>query len=601
MARVAPWIGNRRVLMLDEIHNLSRRAFDALLRIVETSPAWATFIFLTSKPEALPAALRSRLTHLELGLLTAESASRFLVRICQAEGLAYDVQGLALLQAAVGGQPREMLRAIEKVTEFGAISERNVRLALNLDFLDRLMAYSHALLVGDLKRQLALMEEWDETPSRKLGFLHQFFVFNFFVAVCHLDRDDPIMRGLATEFRQTLLHGMAERACRLHLQEISFWENAIAALAPRDRLSEHEFAMVLSGFNGLMNLRPAPRESQKIVGSVPRARHKLRIGKAAVGSGPNPGIYLPWREIKPYWEVGSFLPQHYGALLNLRLTIRHAEIGIRDHDAGAELISDLTHELSMRLNEWRPGSNPQFHWMYRHEADDEGHLVTRLMMSVPEDHLAAAIHWIRSRFFARRYESVGFAALTIVLRASRNPKRLQRFHWACIRALSRSLDPALFERSEEGERRPLKDLLGIPHRWCGPVGTVRCAKRRGASMSLRSSAQRIAAAERMPFLSALEDRAWQALDQGWELLEHRDRAAEAQRRNEAEGRVRGLFASDDDLTRARCAEEIARLRACYPLDPKERLRTWEGWWGTGLHSCQPIQRPTGPFYVLPCP
>jgi hypothetical protein len=63
--------------------------------------------------------LRSRLTHLELALLTAESATRFLVRICQAEGLAYDAPGLALLQAAVGGQPREIFRAIEKVTEFG--------------------------------------------------------------------------------------------------------------------------------------------------------------------------------------------------------------------------------------------------------------------------------------------------------------------------------------------------------------------------------------------------------------------------------------------------------------------------------------------------
>jgi DNA polymerase-3 subunit gamma/tau len=588
MARVAPWNGNRRVLMLDEIHNLSRRAFDALLRIVESPPAWAAFIFLTSKPEALPAALRSRLTHLELTLLTSESATRFLIRICQAEGLTYDVPGLALLQAAVGGQPREMLRAIEKVNEFGAISETNVRLALNLDFLERLMAYSHALLDGDLKRQLALMEEWDETPSRKLGFLHQFFVYTFLVGVRHLDRDDPIMRGLATECREKLLHGMVGRACRLHLQEITFWENAIAALAPRDRLSEHEFAMVLSGFNGLMNLLPDPRESQKIVRSVPRAGHKLRIGKAAVGSGPNPGDYLPWREIKPFWEVGSFLPQHYGALLNLRLTIRHAEIGIRNHVAGAELISDLTHELSMRLNEWRPDSNPQFHWMYRHEADDEGHLVTRLMMSVPEDHLTAAVHWIRSRFFARRYESVGFPALTIVLRTSRNPKCLLRFHWACIRALSRSLDPALFERSKEGERLPLIDLLGIPRRWRGPTGTVQCAKRRGASKSLRRSAQRAAAAERMPFLSALEDRAWQAMDGGWELLEHRDRAAEVQRRHEAEGRVCGLFAGDDKLTRARCAEEIARLRARYPLDPKERLRSWEGWWGTGLSSCQPI-------------
>jgi DNA polymerase-3 subunit gamma/tau len=588
MARVTPWSGNRRVLMLDEIHNLSRRAFDALLRIVETPPAWATFIFLTSKPEALPAALRSRVTHLELGLLTAETATRFLVRICQAEGLAYDASGLTLLQAAVGGQPREMLRAIEKVTEFGAISETNVRLALNLDFLDRLTAYSHALLDGDLKRQLALMEEWDATPSRKLGFLHQFFVFNYFVAVRHLDRDDPIMRGLATECRETLLRGMTERASRLHLQEISFWENAITALAPRDRLNEHDFAMVLSGFNGLMNSLPDPRESQivnpresQIVRSVPRAGHKLRIGKAAVGSGPIPGNYLPWREIKPFWEVGSFLPQYYGALLNLRLTIRHAETKILDHDAGAELISDLTHELGMRLNEWRPDSNPHFHWMYRHEADDEGHLVTRLMMSIPEGHLAAAVHWIGTRFFTRRFASEGFPAFTIVLRGSRNSERLLRFHWACVRALSRSLDPALIERSEDGERIPLVDLLGIPPRWRGPAGTVHCAKRRGASKSLRPPAQRIGAAERMPFLSALEDRAWKALDQGWELLEHRDRAVEAQRRQEAEGRVFGLFARDDDLTRARCAEEIAHLHARYPLDPKERLRSWEGWWGTG--------------------
>jgi len=595
IARTAPLIAKRRVHLLDEIHNLSSRACHALLRIVEVPPAWATFILVTSKPEALPAALRSRLTHLELDLLTAESATRFLVRICQAEGLAYDASGLALLQAAVGGQPREMLRAIEKVTEFGAISETNVRLALNLDFLERLMAYSHALLDGDLKRQLALMEEWDETPSRKLGFLHQFFVFNYFVAVRHLDRDDPIMRRLATECREKLLHGMAGRACRLHLQETSFWENAIAALAPRDRLNEHEFIMVLSGFNRLMNLLPDPRESQKIVRSVPRAGHKLRIGKAAVGSGPNPGNYLPWREVRPFWEAGSFLPQHYGVLLNLRLTIRHAEIKILDHVAGAELISDLTHELSMRLNEWRPDSNPQFHWMYRHEADDEGHLVTRLMMSIPEGHLAAAVHWIRARFFARRFAREGFSYLPIALRDSRNPKRLLRFHWACIRALSRSLDPALIERSEDGERIPLIDLLGIPHRWRGPAGTVQCAKRRGASKSLRPPAQRIGAAERMPFLSALENRAWQALDQGWELLEHRDRAAEVQRRHEAEGRVRGLFAGDDDLTSARCAEEIAHLRARYPLDPKDRLRSWEGWWGTGLNSCQPIQRPAGPF------
>ena len=316
MARVHPWIGKRRVLMLDEMQNLSRRAFDALLRIVEIPPPWATFIFLTSKPEALPAALRSRVTHLELGLLTSEAAIRFLVRICQAEGLAYDASGLALLQAAVGGRPRELLRALENVSEFGAISETNVRLALNLDFLDRLTAYAHALLDGKLERQLQLMEEWAETPSRKLGFLHEFFVFNYFVGVLHLYRNDPIMRGLTTEFRETLLQGMAERACRLHLHEDLFWDNAIAALAPRDRLSKHEFAMVLDRFNRLMNSLPDPLGSQKIAKSIPRAGHKLRVARAPAGSGSKPGEYLPWNDVRPIWKAGSFLPQHYGALLN---------------------------------------------------------------------------------------------------------------------------------------------------------------------------------------------------------------------------------------------------------------------------------------------
>ena len=213
--------------------------------------------------------------------------------------------------------------------------------------------------------------------------------------------------------------------------------------------------------------------------------------------------------------------------------------------------------------------------------------MTRLVMSVPENHLAAAVDWMRSRFFARRFASERFPLPTIVLRDSRNSERAVRFHWACIRALSRSLDPALLERSEDGERLPLVDLLGIPDRWRGPTGTVHCAKRRGASKSLRPPAQRIAAAERMPFLSALEDRAWKVLDQGWELWEHRDRATEVQRRQEEEGRVRGLFAGDDELTRARCAEEIARLSASYPLDPKKRLRSWEGWWGSSIRACPP--------------
>ena len=49
----------------------------------------------------------------------------------------------------------------------------------------------------------------------------------------------------------------------------------------------------------------------------------------------------------------------------------------------------------------------------------------------------------------------------------------------------------------------------------------------------------------------------------------------------------GLFAGDDELTRARRAEEIARVTASYPLDPKMRLRSWEGWWASSIRACPP--------------
>jgi hypothetical protein len=104
------------------------------------------------------------------------------------------------------------------------------------------------------------------------------------------------------------------------------------------------------------------------------------------------------------------LAQQYGALLNLCLTIRHGEFGIRDHLVGAGLISSLTHELGMRVKEWLSGSNPRYHWLYRHEADTDGHLVTRLALSVAEDHLTAVLRWLRSKFFARRFDGEVFPA-----------------------------------------------------------------------------------------------------------------------------------------------------------------------------------------------
>ena len=96
------------------------------------------------------------------------------------------------------------------------------------------------------------------------------------------------MRGLSSEFRDTLLDGMAERACRLPLHEESFWENAIAALVPRDRLSVHEFAMALGRFNRRLISLPDPRGSQTIGRLIPRPDASLGSQERLLGPDQSP-------------------------------------------------------------------------------------------------------------------------------------------------------------------------------------------------------------------------------------------------------------------------------------------------------------------------
>ena len=576
-ATTAPFITKRRVALLDEVHNLSRRAFDALLRIVETPPKWTTFVFLTSKPEAVPPALLSRLTHQELNLLSAQESTTFLSATCQAEGIAYSPEGLMLLFATKGGHPRSMLRGVERVLEYGEISAANVRSAFRLDFLDRLMDFSRALLDKDFRRQLALIEDWADTPRRKLEFLHRFFVFNYFVGIRRLVRDDPLMNALPDEFREVLLDGMAQRAVRLRLKAEDVWELAIAVLEPRDALSDYQLTTVLNDLDRRLNPR-AELDSPSVVAFPNRSpAPKLRATRLFVDASTTaPGERLAWSDVEPTWIAASFLPQHYGVLVNIRLAIRHRLFGLQSHQEGATLVSHLTHQLGMRLSEWRPRAGAQFHWMYRHEVDGAGAMLTRLAISVPPDHVEAAINWLRARFF-RRYGDMKAAAL-ISTSHGRPPDQAVRFHWRSVRALSRGLDPSVRARSDEDEFRPLVDLLEIPECWRGEVGKPQCGQARGELKSLGPTAQRTAAAERMAFLSALKDKAWSSLDFGWELDEYRDRLSELDRRGAEEDRLRGLFPGDDAFSHARLAEELARQKSLYPEDAKQRLRSWNGWW-----------------------
>lgn len=638
IARHTPFAGDWRVLLLDEAHVLSPRAAQALLDITEHPPSWAVFILMTTNKNSLPPALLSRLTVMELELVKQNEALGFMADICRQERIGFEVAGLELIFAATGGHPRKLLRELEQVRGFGDITEGAVRTALRLDFDERLMSYATALIAGDLSRQLDVIEDWPETPPRKLAVLHQFITFIYLTGVRRLDRDDPLMRTLSDQVRKLLVDGFAEVSDRLQLDPETLWQDALAVLDPRDHLTASQLAMILSRFDRLIS-KPAAfdvvdgdkekastlRRARSLrVHTSPRAApdgqgfgdRKLSLTNAGRDRIANPAIgqsskatsdpskaYLSWPQVREVWEIGSFLPQQFGLLFNLRLTVNHRALGISDHRAGAHLVSDLTDELGGRIEYWAPGS--PYHWVYRHEADRAGYLVSRILLSIPDFLFDPAIDWL-DRFTARRrkFDNAAMLSDTASGRNERKsaPSRPERsavasdrpllissrragpeaarvrFHWQGIRALSRCLAPDLVGRDEAELRRPLVDLLQIPGRWRAAVGDVATPQGRGASRQLTHHTREVIARGEMGLLSALQERRWAELDQGWELRENLARNAERTRRENAIAKVHLRFEGTDELSAARRDEELRALRSTFKPDPKSWPRKWEGWW-----------------------
>jgi hypothetical protein len=151
-------------------------------------------------------------------------------------------------------------------------------------------------------------------------------------------------------------------------------------------------------------------------------------------------------------------------------------------------------------------------------------------------------------------------------------------HWLIVRNLWASLDPTTLHWGADGGREPLVDLLGIPKNVRRPAGYLTSLRRRASSRSLAPDRRRKAEAERMALLSAFKDCAWAAIYSGWELEEHRDRKAELDRRKSAHDLVVAEHAGDTELATRRRIEELRKLEAGYPTDPRDRRRSWVGWW-----------------------
>ncbi|MAK62827.1 MAG: DNA polymerase III subunit gamma/tau [Ponticaulis sp.] len=161
-ARYTPVSARYKVFIIDEVHMLSKSAFNALLKTLEEPPEHVKFIFATTEIRKVPVTVLSRCQRFDLRRLDIETLAQHLTNICAKEGLKVAPEGLTLIARAAEGSVRDALSILDQALVSGEpgaeIPVETIRDMLGLADHSRLIALFDLCVSGDHKQVLAELE-----------------------------------------------------------------------------------------------------------------------------------------------------------------------------------------------------------------------------------------------------------------------------------------------------------------------------------------------------------------------------------------------------------------------------------------------------------
>ncbi|HJU24051.1 MAG TPA: DNA polymerase III subunit gamma/tau [Casimicrobiaceae bacterium] len=150
-ARYAPTVGRYKVYLIDEVHMLSKGAFNSMLKTLEEPPEHVKFVLATTDPQKIPVTVLSRCLQFNLTPLPRALIAERLAQILDAESTAHDASALPLLAAAARGSLRDALSLLDQAIAYGAgeVREAGVRAMLGVVDRDHLHRIVDALIAND--------------------------------------------------------------------------------------------------------------------------------------------------------------------------------------------------------------------------------------------------------------------------------------------------------------------------------------------------------------------------------------------------------------------------------------------------------------------
>ena len=160
----APTDLKRKVYILDEAHQITKDAWNALLKSLEEPPDFVVFMFASTHPQEFPPAILSRLQRFDVRRLTVDEIEGKLARILAAESVQAEPGAVHLIARLAAGGMRDAESMLDQVlaTAGATIDESSVRDLLGLADAEAVRRLAGALVDGDASAGLAVLSELDD-------------------------------------------------------------------------------------------------------------------------------------------------------------------------------------------------------------------------------------------------------------------------------------------------------------------------------------------------------------------------------------------------------------------------------------------------------
>ncbi|MEP7315565.1 MAG: DNA polymerase III subunit gamma/tau [Sphingomicrobium sp.] len=150
-----------KIYIIDEVHMLSKNAFNALLKTLEEPPEHVKFLFATTEVEKVPVTVLSRCQRFDLKRIPAEKLAAHFSYVAGAEGVEIEVEAVAVIARAAEGSVRDGLSILDQAIAHGegAVQAADVRTMLGLADRGRVRRLLAVLLDADAAATLSQLDE----------------------------------------------------------------------------------------------------------------------------------------------------------------------------------------------------------------------------------------------------------------------------------------------------------------------------------------------------------------------------------------------------------------------------------------------------------